>query len=98
MSNKGRPEFKALAELERVLGHVQEELASWRRRAHQAESDKGELAIDHDLISSRETISQLEQANQEKEERLGHTRERVDGLLARLQFLEEQTDMDEQGR
>lgn len=94
MSNEGRPEFKALAELERVLGHVQEELASWRRRAHKAESDKAEMGVDNDLVASREVITELERDTSEKTERLGMARERVEGLLARLKFLEEQTNVD----
>ena len=98
MSNEGRPEFRALAELERVLGHVQEELSSWRRRAHKAESDRVEMGIDHDVVASREMITELEHDNHEKGDRLKLARERVDGLLARLKFLEEQIDMDEQGR
>lgn len=98
MSNEGRPEFRALAELERVLEHVQEELASWRRRAHKAESDRAEMGIDHDVIASREMITELERENLEKGDRLGLARERVDGLLARLRFLEEQVEMDEQSR
>jgi hypothetical protein len=98
VSNEGRPEFRALAELERVLEHVQEELTSWRRRAHKAESDRAEMGIDHDAVASREMIFELEQDNQERGDRLRLVRERVNGLLARLKFLEEQVDMDEQSR
>ena len=98
MSNEDRPEFRALAELERVLEHVQEELASFRRRAHKAELDRVELGIDHDVVASREMITELERDNLEKNDRLGLARERVDGLLARLKFLEEQVDIDEQSR
>ncbi len=98
MSNEGRPEFRALAELERVLGHVHEEVTSWRRRAHKAESDRAEMGIDHDMVTTREMITELERDNHEKSDRLQLVRERVDGLLARLKFLEEQVDMDEQSR
>lgn len=98
MSNEDRPEFKALGELERVLEHVQEELASFRRRALKAESDRAEMGIDHDVVASREMITELERDNHEKNDRLGLARDRVDGLLARLKFLEEQVDIDEQSR
>jgi hypothetical protein len=98
VSNEGRPEFRALAELERVLEHVQEELASFRRRAHKAELDRAEMGIDHDVVASREMIAELERENNEKSDRLGLARERVEGLLARLKFLEEQVDLDEQSR
>ncbi len=98
MSNEGRPEFRALAELERVLEHVHEELASFRRRAHKAELDRAELGVDLDVVASREAITELERDNVEKSGRLGLARERVDGLLARLKFLEQQVDIDEQSR
>jgi len=98
VSNAGRPEYRALAELERVLEHVQEELTSWRRRAHKAESDRAEMGLDHDVVASREMITELERDNRAKSDRLKLVRERVEGLLARLKFLEEQINMDEQGR
>lgn len=98
MSNEGRPEFRALAELERVLGHVQEELASWRRRAHKAESDRTDVGIGSDVVVSRERIADLERVSQDRGNRLDLARDRVDGLLSRLKFLEEQTQMDEQNR
>ena len=98
MSNEDRPEFRALGELERVLEHVQEELASFRRRAHKAELDRAEMGIDHDVVASREMITELERDNLDKSGRLGLAREHVDGLLARLRFLEEQVDIDEQSR
>jgi hypothetical protein len=98
VSNEGRPEYRALAELERVLEHVQEELTSWRRRAHKAESDRAEMGLDHDVVASREMIAELESDNRAKSDRLKLVRERVEGLLARLKFLEEQINMDEQGR
>ena len=98
MSNEGRPEYRALAELERVLEHVQEELTSWRRRAHKAESDRAEMGIDHDVVASREAIAELERENHLKSDRLKLVRERINGLLARLKFLEEQIDMDDKSR
>jgi uncharacterized protein involved in exopolysaccharide biosynthesis len=98
VSNEDRPEFRALAELERVLEHVQEELASFRRRAQKAELDRDEMGIDHDVVASRETITELERDNLDKNDRLGMARVRVDGLLARLKFLEEQVGMDEQSQ
>ncbi len=98
MSNEGRPEFRALAELERVLQHVHEELASFRRRAQKAEFDRAELGVDHDVVAAREMITDLERDNIDKGDRLDSARERVDGLLARLKFLEQQVDIDEQSQ
>jgi hypothetical protein len=73
-------------------------LASFRRRAHKAELDRTELGVDYDVVASREMITELERENHEKNDRLGLARERVEGLLARLKFLEEQVDTDEQSR
>jgi hypothetical protein len=56
------------------------------------------MGIDHDMVTTREMITELERDNHEKSDRLQLVRERVDGLLARLKFLEEQVDMDEQSR
>jgi hypothetical protein len=98
VSNADRPEFRALAELERVLEHVHEELASFRRRAQKAELDRAEMGMGHDVVASREMITELERDNLDKSDRLGLARDHVDGLLARLKFLEEQVDMDEQSR
>ena len=98
MSNDGRPEFKALAELERVLMHAQNELASFRRRAHKAESDRAEMGVGQDIVASREKIAELERDQTESSERLGAARDRVDGLLARLRFLEEQVETEERSQ
>ncbi len=98
MSYEGRAEFRALAELERVLMHVQNELASFRRRAHKAESDRAEMGMSQDIVASREKITQLERDKDESTERLGVARERVDGLLARLRFLEEQVDSEDRNQ
>ena len=96
MSNADRPEFKALAELERVLRHVQEELAAWRRRALKAEAGRQELDIAHDIVAARERILDLERENADMDGRLGAARDRVEALLARLRFLEEQVGSEEQ--
>lgn len=97
MSNAA-PEFAALAELESVLSHVTEELASWRRRALKAEAQRSEIGATHDVVSGRERIVELETENRAMHERLDHARERVAELLSRLQFLEEQVALEESAR
>lgn len=94
----GGAEFQALDELERVLKHVTEELAAWRRRALKAEADRGDLGREHDAVATRERIVQLEADKRELEERLALARERVNDLLARLRFLEQQVALEESGR
>lgn len=95
MSYEERPEFRALKELELVLRLVTEELASWRRRAQRAEAA---LGVEHDVLASRERLLELEAENRALRARLEATREKVEQLLKRLQFLEEQMVLPEQRR
>ena len=87
MSNDERPEFKALHDLETVAAHLSQELASFRRRAKQAEAAQAELGDDGDL---RARVEELESENADLQARIEHARDRVSELLARLRFLEEQ--------
>ena len=95
MSYDGRPEFHALDELQEVLRHVTAELAAWRRRAQRAE---GALGSGHDTLAHRERVLELEASNKELTERLEAARARVEDLMKRLQFLEEQMAVEEQAR
>jgi predicted nuclease with TOPRIM domain len=90
-----RPEFRALAELKDVLQHVTEELTAWRRRAQRAE---GALGGGHDVLAEREHAVELEADNRAMRERLGAVRGRVEELVKRLQFLEDQMAAEEQSR
>ena len=96
MLNAERPDFQALTELERVLQHVKDELASWRRRALKAETHQAEMGGDHDVVASRERIKELELENEDITGRLQTARSRVDDLIARLEFLEEQVSTEDQ--
>ena len=98
MSNAERPEIQALTELERVLQHVKDELASWRRRALKAEARRAEMGIDHDVVATRERIRELELENEQTNGRLQAARTRVDDLLVRLKFLEEQVRLEGQAK
>ncbi|UCG86156.1 MAG: hypothetical protein JSW71_19980 [Gemmatimonadota bacterium] len=98
MLNADRPDFQALTELERVLQHVKDELASWRRRALTAETRRAEMGVDHDAVASLERIRELELENERITGRLHAARNHVDDLLARLKFLEEQVVSEDQAR
>jgi len=76
--------------LETVIGAVTEEVAAWRRRALKAEAGRAQAGATPDLASARERIQELEDENLELHHRLRAARQRVEDLLARLQFLEEQ--------
>lgn len=95
MSYEERPEFQALDELKLVLRLVAEELAAWRRRALRAEAA---LGVEQDVLASRERLLELEAENRTLRARLEATREKVEHLLKRLQFLEEQMVLPEQRR
>lgn len=90
MSDSASPEFTALAGLEDVIRHVSDELASWRRRALKAEAERGGLGPDHDVVALKERIVSLEGQNSEMTQRLEAARSRLQDLLKRLRFLEEQ--------
>ncbi|MBI4502440.1 MAG: hypothetical protein HY700_14925 [Gemmatimonadetes bacterium] len=90
MSDSENPEFAALSDLEEVIKHVSDELASWRRRALKAESERTSLGSDHDVVALKERIVSLEGQNRELERRLEAARSRLQDLLKRLRFLEEQ--------
>jgi chromosome segregation ATPase len=98
VSSEGRPEFEALDELRDVLHSVTEELASWRRRALKAESEQTELGLGHDAVASREQLAELESDNNDMQQRLETAKARVEELLTRLRFLEEQVAAEESGR
>lgn len=93
-SNDDRPELRALADLEAVIGAVTQEVAAWRRRALKAEAGGAKAGATPDLASARERIQELEDENLELHHRLRTARERVEQLLSRLQFLEEQVGLE----
>jgi predicted nucleic acid-binding Zn-ribbon protein len=95
VSHDERPEFRALDELQEVLRGVADELAAWRRRAQRAEAMLGE---GHDAVVNRERLLELEAENRETQERLAAARARVDELMKRLQFLEDQMALEEPTR
>jgi hypothetical protein len=88
VSNSDKPLKDAVDDLERVLSALSEELASWRRRALRAESGHAEGSGPPEDILDK--VAGLESDNQVLNDRVVTARERVDGLLTRLHFLEEQ--------
>lgn len=95
MSYDERPEFLALDGLQDVLRNVTDELSGWRRRAQRAEATLGE---GRDSVAQRERVLDLEASHRELQERLEAARGRMEELLKRLQFLEEQMAVEEQAR
>jgi hypothetical protein len=84
-----RPDLEALRELDEVLRHFENELASWRRRALSAEA----RLADAGMGSAGETASranELEEENRALQQRIAGAKTRVGELLDRMRFLEEQ--------
>lgn len=90
-----RPDLAALAELERVLGSMAEELGAWRRRCLKAEAElkeaqaSGGVVAGVELKESRQRVIELETENQALRQRMDAAKERLRVLAGRLSFLEQ---------
>lgn len=89
MYDAERVDILALEQLEAVLREVAEELATWRARALKAESRGG--AVGRGDAEGRGRHPELEVENRQLRARVDAARNRVQELLARLAFLEEQS-------
>ena len=90
MYDAERADVLALEQLEAVLREVAEELATWRARALKAESRGGGSAARGEG-DGRGRGAELEVENRQLRTRVDAARTRVQELLARLAFLEEQS-------
>jgi len=91
-----RSDAPVLDQLETILRHVADELALWRARAVKAEAELKESggagrgsAVKLDP-ETRVRVADLEQENKTLKQRVEAARTRVQDLLSRLTFLEEQ--------
>lgn len=87
-SNSDRPEVEAFQELEQLIRHLADELASFRRRAIQAESQLKDLDKSDDPRSPK--ASNLERENRQLKKRLDEARDRTKQMLERVRFLRQQ--------
>jgi hypothetical protein len=89
-----RPDLPALDELERLLGHLTEELGSWRRRCLKAEQElqavKGQegMVPGDDVVRLRARLLDLERENLNLTSRVDRARGMVTSLHQRLSFVE----------
>ena len=91
MSDSVRPERAAFTELEQLVKHLGDELASFRRRALQAEARlKGLETTGVKGVVSPERVQFLERENAGLTKRLDDARERTNQMMDRVQFLREQ--------
>ncbi|HEY5021704.1 MAG TPA: hypothetical protein VII30_04365 [Gemmatimonadaceae bacterium] len=93
MSDSARPEIAAFAELEQLVKHVGDELASFRRRALQAEARLKSLESSGVKgVVSPERVQFLERENAGLSSRLEAARTRTQQMIDRVRFLRQQHD------
>ena len=93
MSDSVRPEVTAFAELEQLVKHLGDELASFRRRAMQAEARLKTLeSTGVKGVVSPERVQFLEKENAGLTNRLDAARARTQQMIDRVRFLRQQHD------
>jgi chromosome segregation ATPase len=92
LASSSAPEA-AFAELERVAGLLEEELANWRRRCLKAEAEvedaRGRVpqVTAGDMALMRQRVNELETENASLRSRIASAREQVEQLRTRLRFV-----------
>jgi FtsZ-binding cell division protein ZapB len=96
VSDSERPDLVAFRELEQLIRALGDEMAGWRRRAHEAEARLKELEASAPRASEAPSRgrSALERENEELKSRLETARVRTKALLDRLRFLRQQHEME----
>jgi hypothetical protein len=93
VSDSVLPETAAFAELEQLVKHLGDELASFRRRALQAEAKlKGLESTGVKGVVSPERMQFLERENAGLTTRLDAARARTQQMIDRVRFLRQQHD------
>jgi predicted nucleic acid-binding Zn-ribbon protein len=92
VSDNERPDVAAFLELEQLIHALAEEMASWRRRAHEAESRLRTMTNGSGSAKSTGRTD-LERENDELRRRLDSAQQRTKQLLDRLRFLRQQHEL-----
>jgi len=87
VSDSERPDVVAFEELEHLIHSLADEMAVWRRRAHEAEA---KLKAAPPVPMSRANAAALERENRDLRERLDAAKSRTKHLLEKLRFLRQQ--------
>ena len=87
MSDSERPDLVAFQELEHLIQALAEEMAGWRRRAHEAEAKFKAAPV---ATGGKASAASLERENRELREKLEAARVRTKQLLEKLRFLRQQ--------
>ena len=95
--NYQRPDIPALADLEKLVRHANEEASSWRNRSLKAEGELARLKDESgalggpELIESRQRLVSLENENRDLRQRIEVARQKIAILVERMAFLERET-------
>ena len=90
-----RPDLKAVEDLEKLLRHLSEEVAGWRRRTLKAEAELQEMrslggaSAGPELGQARQRLIELETENSMLRQRVDAAKDRVKALAGRVTFLEQ---------
>ncbi|HJP56478.1 MAG TPA: hypothetical protein VJ847_05550 [Gemmatimonadales bacterium] len=90
-----RPDLKAVEDLEKLLRHLSEEVAGWRRRTLKAEAELQEMrslggaSAGPELGQARQRLIELETENAMLRQRVDAAKDRVKALAGRVTFLEQ---------
>ena len=94
--NAANPPAAAFADLQQLVRHLGDELASFRNRALTAEARVRTLVerVGHEGVETTERVAQLERENAELRQRLAAAGEQAREMLARLRFLRQQQEQE----
>ena len=94
--NGARHPAVAFADLQQLVGHLGDELATFRNRALSAEARVRTLVerVGHAGVDASERVAELERENAELRQRLATAGDQAREMLARLRFLRQQQQQD----
>jgi len=91
VSDSERPDLAAYLELEQLIRGLGDEMAAWRRRAHEAEARLKEVAPQAiKNIGTGPSADALERENRDLKHRLDAAKKRTKQLLEQVRFLRQQ--------
>jgi hypothetical protein len=90
VSDSERPDVAAFQELEHLIHSLADEMAGWRRRAHEAEARLKAPPPAPAVSPGRVNTAALEKENRELRDRLDAAKSRTRQLLEKLRFLRQQ--------
>ncbi len=90
MSDTERPDVAAFRELEQLVRHLGDELANFRRRALQAETQLRAVEARGTSIGDLQRLEGLEQENAVLRSRMATAAGRAQAMLERVRFLRQQ--------